>query len=102
MKIFLIFIKLCIQFSEYHSRIGLVQFSTKTAVEFGLNQFKTKEDLFNGLDEAKGRYKNMGYNSYAGLKLGLDLFRFRRGHQTPNSEVYINKIINFQKLKTKF
>ena len=74
-------------FSEYHSRIALVQFSTKTVVEFGLNQFKTKNDLFNGLDEAKGRYKNLGYNSFAGLKLGLDLFRFRRAKQTSTSQV---------------
>ena len=73
--------------SERQSRVGLVQFSTKTVVEFGLNEFTTKESLFRGLDGAKERFKNMGYNSYAGLKMGLGLFRFRRPKSTDQNQV---------------
>lgn len=68
--------------SNTHSRVGLVQFSTKTTIEIGLDKYSTKKDLFRGLDEAKSRYRNMGYNSYAGLKLALDMLKPKRSSKT--------------------
>ncbi|CAG5094459.1 Oidioi.mRNA.OKI2018_I69.XSR.g13575.t1.cds [Oikopleura dioica] len=60
--------------SQERSRIGLVQFSTKTEIEFDLARFNDKSNLLQGLEQSKNRFKNMGYNAYAGLRNSIDLF----------------------------
>ena len=77
------------KFSNAHSRVGLVQFSTKTTIEIGLDKYSTKKDLFRGLDEAKSRYRNMGYNSYAGLKLALDMLKPKKAPKTQKVTVLV-------------
>ena len=61
-------------YSQERSRIGLVQFSTKTEIEFDLARFNDKSNLLQGLEQSKNRFKNMGYNAYAGLRNSIDLF----------------------------
>ncbi|XP_071092730.1 uncharacterized protein [Haliotis cracherodii] len=59
-------------------RVGVVTFNSRAHIQFHLNQYKTKKELFRAIDKIK--YKKGGTNTYAGLRtLRTKMFSKRRG-----------------------
>ncbi|XP_048237149.1 uncharacterized protein LOC124110407 isoform X2 [Haliotis rufescens] len=59
-------------------RVGVVTFNHRAHIQFHLNQYKTKKELFRAIDKIK--YKKGATNTYAGLRtLRTKMFSKRRG-----------------------
>ena len=69
-------------FSDTHTRIGLMQFSTKPRIEIQMQSFSSHETFKYEIDRAKLNLKNQGFNAYAGLKEGFEMMRYQNNRSS--------------------